>query len=362
MKTLALIGECMIELNGEPFGTMRQTYGGDSLNTATYLARVAPPDAVRVHYLTALGDDPLSRGMKARWQADGIDTCHVLTDPARQPGLYLIQLDAAGERTFLYWRNQSAARYLLQHPGWLQLDAALEHFDAIYLSGISLAILPPADRERLTDRLAACAAQGVQILFDGNYRPALWQSRDETRAAYARLLPHVHLALMTDDDERALWDDADIEATIAAYKRQASKTSSSNAAQKARCTQQATSALRSRAKPSRAWWTPPRPATPSTPVFSPATCKARMRRNAAARATVSPPPSSGTKARLFRRNTAAWKIRGYLQFKKSPSPTGGRVRVGAADNSSAGLEFCRVAVQVIVWKEVYSVQPPPSAL
>ena len=362
MKTLALIGECMIELNGEPFGTMRQTYGGDSLNTATYLARVAPPDAVRVHYLTALGDDPLSRGMKARWQADGIDTCHVLTDPARQPGLYLIQLDATGERTFLYWRNQSAARYLLQHPGWPQVDAALAGFDAIYLSGISLALLPPADRERLTDRLAACAAQGVQILFDGNYRPALWQNRSETRAAYARLLPHVHLALMTDDDERALWDDADIEATIAAYKRQASKTSSSNAAQKARCTQQATSALRSRAKPSRAWWTPPRPATPSTPVSSPATCKARMRRNAAARATVSPPPSSGTKARLFRRNTAAWKIRGYLQFKKSPSPTGGRVRVGAADNSSAGLEFCRVAVQVIVWKEVYSVQPPPSAL
>ena len=153
--------------------------------------------------------------MKARWQADGIDTRHVLTDPARQPGLYLIQLDAAGERTFLYWRNQSAARYLLQHPDWPQLDAALEHFDAIYLSGISLAILPPADRERLTDRLAACAAQGVQILFDGNYRPALWQNREETRAAYARLLPHVHLALMTDDDERALWDDADIEATIA---------------------------------------------------------------------------------------------------------------------------------------------------
>jgi len=153
--------------------------------------------------------------MKARWQADGIDTRYVLTDPARQPGLYLIQLDAAGERTFLYWRNQSAARYLLRHPDWPQLDAALEHFDAIYLSGISLAILPPADRERLTDRLAACAAQGVQILFDGNYRPALWQNRSETRAAYARLLPHVHLALMTDDDERALWDDADIEATIA---------------------------------------------------------------------------------------------------------------------------------------------------
>ena len=37
----------------------------------------------------------------------------------------------------------------------------------------------------------------------------------------------------------------------------------------------------------------------------------------------------------------------------SPLPLWGRVRVGAADNGSAGLEFCRVAVQVMVWKEVY---------
>ena len=37
----------------------------------------------------------------------------------------------------------------------------------------------------------------------------------------------------------------------------------------------------------------------------------------------------------------------------SSLPLWGRVRVGAADNGSAGLEFCRVAVQVMVWKEVY---------
>lgn len=39
MKRIAIIGECMIELNGEPFGSMQQSYGGDSLNTAIYMAR-----------------------------------------------------------------------------------------------------------------------------------------------------------------------------------------------------------------------------------------------------------------------------------------------------------------------------------
>lgn len=212
MKTIALIGECMIELNGEPFGAMRQTYGGDSLNTATYLARISPQ--TRVHYVSALGDDPLSRGMRARWQEDGIDTAHVLADPARQPGLYLIQLDAHGERTFLYWRNDSAARYLLQHPDFPQTAAFLHTCDAVYLSGISLAILPAEDRARLIELLGAYAQNGGKVVFDGNYRPRLWQSVQDTRAAYQALLPHVQLALMTFDDEQALWGDGDYEQSI----------------------------------------------------------------------------------------------------------------------------------------------------
>ena len=211
MKTIAIIGECMIELNGPPFGTMQQAYGGDTLNTATYLARNTARDTLRVDYISALGTDPLSREMRVRWEADGIDTRHIHTDPAHSPGLYLIQLDADGERTFLYWRNNSAARHLLQQPAWPQTAAALANYDHLYLSGISLAILPPADREHLIDILNTSR---VPITFDGNYRPALWKDPAETRTAYARLLPHVQLALMTWDDEQALWGDADPEATI----------------------------------------------------------------------------------------------------------------------------------------------------
>ena len=108
-KCIALIGECLIELNGEPFGSLHQTFGGDTLNTALYLARLTRP-TIDVKYVTAVGTDALSNGMVQRWQAEGIDTALTLRDPARPPGLYLIQVDAHGERTFLYWRGESAAR------------------------------------------------------------------------------------------------------------------------------------------------------------------------------------------------------------------------------------------------------------
>ncbi|UKH18556.1 sugar kinase [Actinobacillus pleuropneumoniae] len=215
MKKLALLGECMIELNGEPFGQMRQTYGGDTLNTATYLARVSTPEQIQVCYVSALGTDKLSQGMLAYWQADGIDTQWVLKDEQRSPGLYLIQLDKQGERTFLYWRNQSAARYLLQHSNFPQVLSELDSVDMIYLSGISLAILPENDRKLLITSLAKLKQAGVEIAFDSNFRPKLWESLEQAQACYRELLPLVDVALVTFDDEAMLWRDEDEQQTIA---------------------------------------------------------------------------------------------------------------------------------------------------
>lgn len=206
MKRIAIIGECMIELNGVPFSTMTQTYGGDSLNTAVYLARVAG-QSVAINYVSALGSDAISDRMLERWQQEGINTEYVLRDKKRQPGIYLIQLDQHGERTFLYWRNQSAARYLLQHPKFTQIASRLQDADLVYLSGISVAILPAADRQRLLLLLLKLAENGVKIAFDSNYRPALWDNAAQARACYQQILSLTDIALVTDDDEQALWDD-----------------------------------------------------------------------------------------------------------------------------------------------------------
>ncbi|MFA9488864.1 MULTISPECIES: sugar kinase, partial [unclassified Mannheimia] len=214
MKKLSIIGECMIELNGEPFGNMRQTYGGDSLNTATYLARVTSPEQIEVRYISALGTDKLSQGMLEAWQEDNINTEFVLRDEQRQPGLYLIQLDNQGERTFLYWRNQSAARHLLQHADYPKALHAMAETDMVYLSGISLAILPENDRIQLVEQLRELKKQGVKIAFDSNYRPKLWESAETAQQHYANLLSLVDLALVTFDDEHLLWSDANEQATL----------------------------------------------------------------------------------------------------------------------------------------------------
>ena len=97
---VVLLGECMLELQGQAFGTLTQAYGGDTFNTAVYLARCGRPAGIEVSYATAVGDDLLSQGLLQRWQAQGLDLSLVRRIPGKLPGMYMIELDERGERSF----------------------------------------------------------------------------------------------------------------------------------------------------------------------------------------------------------------------------------------------------------------------
>nr|WP_315245083.1 sugar kinase [uncultured Albidiferax sp.] len=214
MTRVALFGECMLELQGQAFGPMQQGFGGDTLNTAVYLARCSA-GKLQVGYATALGDDGLSSGLLARWQAEALDVSLVQRLPGRMPGLYLIEVDAHGERSFSYWRDHSAAKAYFDAPD-TPLEQAADQIDALYLSGISLAILPPAGRERLLALMARLRARGATVVFDNNYRPRLWASRAEAHAWFDRAYALASIALVTADDEQALRGLATLEAAVEA--------------------------------------------------------------------------------------------------------------------------------------------------
>lgn len=204
----------MLELQGQAFGQLRQTFGGDTLNTAVYLARCGGP-ALRVHYATALGDDSLSGGMLDRWAAEGLQTGLVQRLPGRLPGLYLIELDAGGERRFHYWRGQAAARSYFETAS-TALEEQADALDALYLSGISLAILPPSGRERVLALMARMRAAGKLVAFDNNYRPRLWESVADARYWYGRAFATASVALITADDHQALHGLPSLEAAVSA--------------------------------------------------------------------------------------------------------------------------------------------------
>ena len=62
------IGEALIELARGPDGRFSLSSGGDTFNTAVYLARAG----IDVAFATALGDDPYSDSIVALATAEGV--------------------------------------------------------------------------------------------------------------------------------------------------------------------------------------------------------------------------------------------------------------------------------------------------
>jgi 2-dehydro-3-deoxygluconokinase len=217
MIRVAAIGECMLELTHRDERALALGFGGDTLNTALYLARTAAKPEFAVDYVTALGDDPMSESMIAAWRAEGIGTDRVARIARRLPGLYWIRTGEGGERRFFYWRSEAAVRSLFQTPETEPLLAALPEYDALYFSGATLDVLAPEARRRLRAALEGVRARGRLVAFDTNYRPALWPDPSAARAVFADFLPVISLALPTFEDEQAVCGDGDPQITARRY-------------------------------------------------------------------------------------------------------------------------------------------------
>lgn len=214
MGRIVSIGECMGELSetGTP-GTLNMGFAGDTLNTAYYLRRSLGRDW-QVDYVTAIGTDGLSQRMLDFLKAEGIGTHHVAQLADKTIGLYYITLKD-GERSFTYWRSDSAAKKLASDPA--ALARALEEADLAYWSGITLAILSTQDRLALIEALSQFAGRGGTVVFDPNLRPRLWDNPESMRGWIHRAAAVSDLCLPSFEDEATWFGDADPEATIKRY-------------------------------------------------------------------------------------------------------------------------------------------------
>ena len=212
LKTVA-VGEAMVEMVPVEDGLYRRGYAGDTFNTAWHMAQ-ALAERARVGFVTRVGQDRLSDAFVAELASDGLDVSGVRRDPSRTMGLYLIELDGA-ERSFHYWRSASAARLLATDAA--ALTGALAGAGLIHLSGITLAILAPDDREILLAALVVARAEGARVSFGPNIRPKLWSSIEEIRQTIPRFLAVTDIALPSFDDEATIWGDGSPEDTISRF-------------------------------------------------------------------------------------------------------------------------------------------------
>jgi len=205
------IGEVMIEMARGADGRFGMGCGGDTFNTAVYLARAGAD----VAYATALGGDAYSDAIVSMAQAEGIKTDMMVRVPGREPGLYIIETDSKGERRFTYWRDNAPARDLFELPQWGEIAEGLLAARLIYFSGITLSLYTNNGLGRFIAILEMARQQGVKVAFDGNFRPRGWKGDlGRTRTVFNEALKRVDIAMPTYDDEAVLWGDPSPEATV----------------------------------------------------------------------------------------------------------------------------------------------------
>jgi 2-dehydro-3-deoxygluconokinase len=206
------IGEVLIELRRGADGRFALAAGGDTFNTAIYLARAG----LDVAFATAIGDDPYSDSIVALAAAEGLSSNLMLRVPGQSPGLCLIENGANGERGARYWREGAPVGDLFELPDWIRIAEALVAAKLIYFSGITLSLFSTNGLGRFLAVLEVARQQGAKVAFDGNFRPRGWKGDlARTRTVFIETLKRTDIALPTYDDEAVLWGDPSPEATVA---------------------------------------------------------------------------------------------------------------------------------------------------
>jgi 2-dehydro-3-deoxygluconokinase len=207
----------MAELSHQDKNSYTLGFAGDCFNTLWYVRALSDTKEVKAKFVSAVGTDEISENFVSLLSANNIDSSGVIRSQNWTIGLYLITLDSHGERSFTYWRSQSAARTLAD--SYSVLSTSLQGADCIFFSGITLAILDMHQRRTLFECLSECKRNGALIAFDSNFRPKLWKSERAMIDATIQGYEVSSLALPTMQDEMSIFGDASEQSMVDRIRR-----------------------------------------------------------------------------------------------------------------------------------------------
>jgi 2-dehydro-3-deoxygluconokinase len=209
-RSAICVGEAVVELTRGQDGRYAPGCGGDTFNTAIYLARAG----IGTGFASVLSDDAYSGAILSLAAAESVDTRLVLRAPNRLPSLALIETTDRPRRH--EWSESAPSRELFELPDWGRVAEALIAARLIYFSGITLSLYSNIGLGRFIAALEVARSNGARVAFDGNLRPHGWKGDlQRARTVFIETLKRVDIALPAYDDEAVLWGDPSPQATVA---------------------------------------------------------------------------------------------------------------------------------------------------
>ena len=214
MRDLALdvicIGRSSVDLYGgqvggrlEDMSGFAKYIGGSPTNISVGCARLGLKSAL----ITRVGDEHMGRFIRETLDGEGVETSHVITDPARLTALVILGIRDSAQFPLIFYRENCADMAISEadiDPDFIASAKAVlvtgTHFSTDLVAGASFAAM----------RMAREA--GRKVAFDIDYRPNLWalggHADGESRFAESArvtahlqtVLPHCDLIVGTEEE------------------------------------------------------------------------------------------------------------------------------------------------------------------
>lgn len=160
--------------------------GGTATNVAVAAARYGRNSAV----VSRVGDDPFGRYVHRQLREFGVDDSFVSAVPHLPTPVTFCEIFPPDDFPLYFYRLPKAPDLEIHQD---ELDhEAIRSASILWVTGTGLCTEP--SRSATLEALRVRGKSGITI-FDMDYRPMFWNSREDARAAYAEALPHVTTAV-----------------------------------------------------------------------------------------------------------------------------------------------------------------------
>ena len=193
---------------------MNLNFGGDTFNAAVYFSRLTKKE-FNTFYFTGLGQDHLSKMMVKRFKNENLKTELIQIIKDKSPGLYSIQTDEKGNRSFSYWRNDSAAKKMIERCNLNKIDKFISDSELFYYTGISLGILKQKDQNKLID----LSKKSKLTAFDFNYRNSFHGNKIKSQSLFKKSNLSSNINFISFDDIIEIFGKSDPIEFINTFKR-----------------------------------------------------------------------------------------------------------------------------------------------
>lgn len=208
-KGIISLGEALIDFipTDKTNTTYHKSPGGAPANVAVGLARLG----VHSTFLGKVGNDVLGKFLEETLRDYGVNTEQMKFTSDVRTGITFVSNDADGERSFEFFINPSADRFL--EASEIDEDILKEH-KILHFGSISM-IDEPA-KQATYHAVQIAKEHNMLISYDPNLRLGLWETEEKARETIISMLKETDVLKVSDEELAFVTGEADIAAGVKA--------------------------------------------------------------------------------------------------------------------------------------------------